>query len=127
MRAARSTRRVPSPPARPLKGHREALVPHGDCANAVGAATAQIRGETDQVYRDLSCAGSNPNRRPPVDLKHVTRFQAEMAAVLSSGGGPVGPVGKEPTPLNAAAPVTGPVGPVVLTVGCSSIAGQFAV
>jgi N-methylhydantoinase A/oxoprolinase/acetone carboxylase beta subunit len=28
-------------------------VPHGDCANAVGAATAQISGETDQVYRDL--------------------------------------------------------------------------
>jgi len=29
-------------------------VPHGDCANAVGAAIAQISGETDQVYRDLS-------------------------------------------------------------------------
>jgi N-methylhydantoinase A/oxoprolinase/acetone carboxylase beta subunit len=28
-------------------------VPHGECANAVGAATAQISGETDQVYRDL--------------------------------------------------------------------------
>jgi N-methylhydantoinase A/oxoprolinase/acetone carboxylase beta subunit len=28
-------------------------VPHGDCANAVGAAIAQIGGETDQVYRDL--------------------------------------------------------------------------
>jgi len=29
-------------------------VPHGDCANAVGAATAQVSGETDQIYRDLS-------------------------------------------------------------------------
>jgi N-methylhydantoinase A/oxoprolinase/acetone carboxylase beta subunit len=29
-------------------------VPNGDCANAVGAAIAQISGETDQVYRDLS-------------------------------------------------------------------------
>jgi N-methylhydantoinase A/oxoprolinase/acetone carboxylase beta subunit len=29
-------------------------VPHGDCANAVGAAIAQISGETDQIYRDLS-------------------------------------------------------------------------
>ncbi len=29
-------------------------VPYGDCANAVGAAIAQISGETDQVYRDLS-------------------------------------------------------------------------
>jgi N-methylhydantoinase A/oxoprolinase/acetone carboxylase beta subunit len=28
-------------------------VPHGDCANAVGAAIAQVSGETDQVYRDL--------------------------------------------------------------------------
>ena len=26
---------------------------HGDCANAVGAAIAQISGETDQVYRDM--------------------------------------------------------------------------
>jgi N-methylhydantoinase A/oxoprolinase/acetone carboxylase beta subunit len=29
-------------------------LPHGDCANAVGAAIAQISGETDQVYRDRS-------------------------------------------------------------------------
>jgi len=29
-------------------------VSHGDCANAVGAAIAQVSGETDQVYRDLS-------------------------------------------------------------------------
>ena len=29
-------------------------VPHGDCANAVGAAIAQISGEVDQVFRDVS-------------------------------------------------------------------------
>jgi N-methylhydantoinase A/oxoprolinase/acetone carboxylase beta subunit len=29
-------------------------VTHGDCANAVGAAIAQISGETDQVYRDMT-------------------------------------------------------------------------
>lgn len=29
-------------------------VPHGDCANAVGAAIAQISGETDQIYRDMT-------------------------------------------------------------------------
>jgi N-methylhydantoinase A/oxoprolinase/acetone carboxylase beta subunit len=29
-------------------------VPHDDCANAVGAAIAQISGETDQVYREMS-------------------------------------------------------------------------
>ena len=28
-------------------------VAHGECANAVGAAIAQIAGETDQIYRDL--------------------------------------------------------------------------
>lgn len=29
-------------------------VPHGDCANAVGAAIAQISGEVDQVFRDMT-------------------------------------------------------------------------
>jgi N-methylhydantoinase A/oxoprolinase/acetone carboxylase beta subunit len=29
-------------------------VDHGDCANAVGAAVAQVSGETDQIYRDMS-------------------------------------------------------------------------
>ncbi|MBV9861808.1 MAG: hydantoinase/oxoprolinase family protein [Alphaproteobacteria bacterium] len=31
-------------------------VAHGDCANAVGAAIAQVSGEVDQVFRDLSRA-----------------------------------------------------------------------
>ena len=29
-------------------------VPHGNCANAVGAAIAQVSGEADQVFRDLT-------------------------------------------------------------------------
>lgn len=29
-------------------------VPNGDCANAVGAAIAQVSGEVDQIFRDLS-------------------------------------------------------------------------
>lgn len=29
-------------------------VPHGDCANAVGAAIAQVSGECDQIFRDMS-------------------------------------------------------------------------
>jgi N-methylhydantoinase A/oxoprolinase/acetone carboxylase beta subunit len=33
-------------------------VPHGDCANAVGAAVAQISGETDQIYRDMTRAAA---------------------------------------------------------------------
>jgi hypothetical protein len=39
-----------------------ATVPHGGCAKAVGAATAQISGETDQVYRDLSRADAIARR-----------------------------------------------------------------
>lgn len=31
-------------------------VPHGDCANAVGAAIAQVSGECDQIFRDLTRA-----------------------------------------------------------------------
>ncbi len=31
-------------------------VPHGDWANAIGAAVAQVSGETDQIYRDLTRA-----------------------------------------------------------------------
>ncbi len=28
-------------------------VPHGDCANAVGAAIAQVSGEVDQIFQNL--------------------------------------------------------------------------
>jgi N-methylhydantoinase A/oxoprolinase/acetone carboxylase beta subunit len=38
-----------------LEGVSEVVrVPHGDCANAVGAAIAQVSGEVDQVFRELS-------------------------------------------------------------------------
>jgi N-methylhydantoinase A/oxoprolinase/acetone carboxylase beta subunit len=38
-----------------LEGVSEVVrVPHADCANAVGAAIAQVSGEVDQVFRDLS-------------------------------------------------------------------------
>ena len=33
-------------------------VPYGDCANAVGAAIAQVSGETDQVYREMTRAAA---------------------------------------------------------------------
>jgi hypothetical protein len=29
-------------------------VKHGDCANAVGAAIAQVSGECDQIFRDMT-------------------------------------------------------------------------
>jgi N-methylhydantoinase A/oxoprolinase/acetone carboxylase beta subunit len=38
-----------------LEGVSEVVrVPHGDCANAVGAAIAQVSGEVDQVFRDVT-------------------------------------------------------------------------
>jgi N-methylhydantoinase A/oxoprolinase/acetone carboxylase beta subunit len=38
-----------------LEGVSEVIrVPHGDCANAVGAAIAQVSGEVDQVFRDMT-------------------------------------------------------------------------
>ena len=37
-----------------LEGVSQVLtVPHGDCANAVGAAIAQVSGEVDQIFRDI--------------------------------------------------------------------------
>src|SRR5207237_1798281 len=33
-------------------------VEHGDCANAVGAAIAQVSGECDQIFRDMARAAA---------------------------------------------------------------------
>jgi hypothetical protein len=72
-----------------LEGVSEVVrVPHGDCANAVGAAIAQISGEADQVFRDLSreeaiaaarkiatdhavAAGADPTRLELVDVEDM--------------------------------------------------------
>jgi N-methylhydantoinase A/oxoprolinase/acetone carboxylase beta subunit len=43
-------------PDRLLGVSRVIRVPHGDCVNAVGAAIAQVSGETDQVYREMTRA-----------------------------------------------------------------------
>ncbi len=83
-------------------------VPHGEYANAVGAAIAQISGETDQIYRDLSrergdrggrSAGQGTRgrrrRRPsePRDRRcrgHAARLSAgQRAARAGAGGGRV--------------------------------------
>ena len=38
-----------------LQGVSEVIrVPHGDCTNAVGAAIAQVSGEVDQIFRDMT-------------------------------------------------------------------------
>ena len=73
----------------PIAGISEvSRLPHGDCANAVGAAIAQISGETDQVYRDLPraeaialaeaeakeraiAAGANPASLTTVDVEDM--------------------------------------------------------
>ncbi len=41
-------------PDRPAGVSEVIRVPHGDCANAVGAAIARVSGETDRIYRDLA-------------------------------------------------------------------------
>jgi N-methylhydantoinase A/oxoprolinase/acetone carboxylase beta subunit len=48
-------------------------VPHGDCANAVGAAIAQVSGETDQVYRELP-------RREAIALAEAQAMERAVAA-----------------------------------------------
>jgi len=91
-------------------------VPHGDCANAVGAAIAQISGETDQIYRDLSreeaiaaaeaqareravAAGGDPETLQTVDVEDMplaylpgnalrvrVRVAGEMASTAGQNG-----------------------------------------
>jgi N-methylhydantoinase A/oxoprolinase/acetone carboxylase beta subunit len=63
-------------------------VPHGECANAVGAAIAQVSGEADQVFRDMTreaalaaaeklaaeravVAGADPARLSVVDTEDI--------------------------------------------------------
>ncbi len=50
---------------------------HGDCANAVGAAIAQISGETDSIYRDMS-------REAAI----AAATQAATAAAVAAGADP---------------------------------------
>jgi N-methylhydantoinase A/oxoprolinase/acetone carboxylase beta subunit len=48
-------------------------VSNGECANAVGAAIAQVSGETDQVYRDLS-------REDAIDAAEAQAMERAVAA-----------------------------------------------
>ena len=65
-------------------------VPHGDCANAVGAAIAQISGETDQVYRDLSRADAiaaakpRPSSAPPKPAPTPPRSRSSRSRTCRS-------------------------------------------
>jgi len=46
-------------------------VAHGECANAVGAAIAQVSGEVDQVFRDLSRSEALGNARRMAEKRAV--------------------------------------------------------
>jgi len=88
-------------------------VPNGDCANAVGAAIAQISGETDQVYRDLGRneaiaaaeAQARERRLPPVPIARACRSSMSricrwrICRATPSGFGVRG-AGKMATPAN---------------------------
>jgi N-methylhydantoinase A/oxoprolinase/acetone carboxylase beta subunit len=104
-------------------------VPHGDCANAVGAAIAQISGETDQVYRDLPreaaiaaaeaqateravAAGADPASLVTVDVEdmplaylpgNALRVRVRVAGDLKSprGGVDIGDPVKRSAPIPA--------------------------
>jgi hypothetical protein len=59
-------------------------VPHGDCANAVGAATAQISGETDQVYRDLSRADAIAAAEARLFLRAIKKKGGVWPSLIAS-------------------------------------------
>ncbi|MGH7047379.1 MAG: hydantoinase/oxoprolinase N-terminal domain-containing protein [Stellaceae bacterium] len=91
-------------------------VPHGDCANAVGAAVAQVSGETDQIYRDLDraaaiaaaeaqaqdravAAGADRASLETVDIEdmplaylpgNALRVRVRVAGEMRAGGPPAG-------------------------------------
>ena len=50
-------------------------VQHGDCANAVGAAIAQVSGEVDQIFRDLTRADA---------ISAASRIAAERAVAAGA-------------------------------------------
>jgi N-methylhydantoinase A/oxoprolinase/acetone carboxylase beta subunit len=65
-------------------------VAHGDCANAVGAAIAQVSGEVDQVYRDL----------PRVEaLAAATQLAEERAVAAGAGRATLKTIEAEDMPL----------------------------
>ena len=66
-------------------------VRHGDCANAVGAAIAQISGEADQIFRDMTRAQA---------LAEATRLAGERAAAAGADRDSLRIVDSEDMPLS---------------------------
>lgn len=98
-----------------LAGVSEVLhVPHGDCANAVGAAIAQVSGETDQVFSNMTrteaieealrianaraaAAGADPETVSTVEIEdmplaylpgNALRVRARVAGRIGDNGTP---------------------------------------
>jgi N-methylhydantoinase A/oxoprolinase/acetone carboxylase beta subunit len=65
-------------------------VPHGDCANAVGAAIAQVSGEIDQIFRDLPRAEA---------LAAATKIAADRAVAAGAERATLRTVETEDMPL----------------------------
>ena len=65
-------------------------VPHGDCANAVGAAIAQVSGEVDQIFRELSRAEA---------IAAATRLAADRAVAAGAARDSLRTIETEDMPL----------------------------
>lgn len=66
-------------------------VEHGDCANAVGAAIAQVSGEVDQIFRDLTRAAA---------IAAATKLAADRAVTAGADRGSLRTVETEDMPLS---------------------------
>jgi N-methylhydantoinase A/oxoprolinase/acetone carboxylase beta subunit len=66
-------------------------VPHGDCANAVGAAIAQVSGEVDQIFRDLTRADA---------IAAATKLAADRAVAAGADRGSLRTIETEDMPLS---------------------------
>jgi N-methylhydantoinase A/oxoprolinase/acetone carboxylase beta subunit len=66
-------------------------VRHGDCANAVGAAIAQVSGEVDQIFRDMT-------RREAIDA--ATQLATQRAVAAGADGATLKTIESEDMPLS---------------------------
>ena len=64
---------------------------HGDCANAVGAAIAQVSGEVDQIFRDLTRADA---------IQAATMLAAERAVAAGANADTLKTIETEDMPLS---------------------------
>ena len=74
-----------------LEGVSEVVrVKHGDCANAVGAAIAQVSGECDQIFRDMARVDA---------IARANELAADRAASAGADRGTLATIETEDMPL----------------------------